>query len=175
MLPDKAMARLIIYGVAHELGKELMTVGRASENLIHLDDSSVSMRHAGLRLVGGKYQLRDLGSTGGTRVNGEPVREVTLEGGERIRFGGVEARYEADVPLVAQALPVTEFTEIKPAELSARPVDFINASPFPNRSKEVDQTRTAIIVAVVVALLAFLGSMVAVMLMHAPGLRSAAQ
>ncbi len=162
------MARLIIHGTAHELSEESITVGRAPENLIHIDDSSVSMRHAGLRLIGGKYELRDLGSTSGTRVNGEPVREVTLEGGERIRFGGVEARYETDAPLMTQPLPVTEFTEIKPAELSARPVDFINASPFPNRAKDVDPTRKAVIAAVVVALLAFLGSMVAVLLMHAP-------
>ncbi|MFN2508997.1 MAG: FHA domain-containing protein, partial [Chthoniobacterales bacterium] len=32
--------------VAHELAEEFITIGRSPENLIHLDDPSVSSRHA---------------------------------------------------------------------------------------------------------------------------------
>ena len=33
------------------------------------------------------YRLRDLGSTNGTYVNDEPIRERTLEDGDRITIG----------------------------------------------------------------------------------------
>jgi hypothetical protein len=54
------------------------------------------------------------------------------------------------------------------AESSAAPIDFANASPFRERGKDRDPTRTAVLAAAGVALLTFLGSMIAVLLMHAP-------
>ncbi|HSH39720.1 MAG TPA: FHA domain-containing protein, partial [Chthoniobacterales bacterium] len=89
------MARLVIKtpsgGVPHELTETITTIGRAPENTMQLEDSSVSGRHAQLEQVGGEYEVTDLNSTNGTRVNGELVTSVTLRGGDRIRFGKVEA------------------------------------------------------------------------------------
>ena len=90
--------------VTHELTEEKITLGRAPDNLIQIDDSSVSSRHAQLLLVGDRYQLVDLDSTNGTRVNGETVTEVFLKVGDRLRFGKVEARYESEKTGEAQAL-----------------------------------------------------------------------
>jgi hypothetical protein len=63
-----------------------------------------------------------------------------------------------------------EFAQIEsaPAEMSVAPVDFANASPFPHRKKDRDMARTAILAVTAVAILAFLGSMIAVLAMHAP-------
>jgi hypothetical protein len=58
--------------------------------------------------------------------------------------------------------------EAKPAQSSARPPDFANASPFPHRKKEGDPIRNAALAAVAVALLAFLGSLIAILMMRAP-------
>ena len=59
------MPKLMISGVTYELVEQVITVGRAPDNTIHLDDPSVSGRHAELRAAGKAYQLRDLGSTNG--------------------------------------------------------------------------------------------------------------
>lgn len=163
------MPKLVISGTAHELTEELITIGRAPDNAIVIDDPSVSSRHAQLELSGETYRLKDLESTNGTRVNGIPVTETALRFDDRIRFGGVEARFEPDTR-GSQPLPQPEKIEAKPAESSAVPVDFANASPFPRRNRERDPLRASIFVAAAVALLAFLGSMIAVLMMSAPAL-----
>src|SRR4051794_16249034 len=88
--------------VAHELAEDVITIGRAPENMIRLDDSSVSGRHAQLTVTGDSYELRDVGSTNGTCVNGETVMTATLKAGDRIRFGKVEACFECPVPTEGQ-------------------------------------------------------------------------
>jgi pSer/pThr/pTyr-binding forkhead associated (FHA) protein len=155
---------------SHDLVEESMTIGRSPENFICLDDISVSSRHAELTMVGEVCHLKDVGSTNGTLVNGEPITvAVQLRAGDRVRFGKVEGYYEIEVAGDAQPLPRLEEVEARPAESSARPVDFANASPFLNRTKEKDRTRTAVFAAAAIALLAFIGSMIAVFfMMQAP-------
>jgi predicted component of type VI protein secretion system len=146
---------------SHDLVDETVTIGRSPENSIRLEDVSVSGRHAELMLAGEICYLKDLNSTNGTLVNGAPVTSVQLRAGDRIRFGKVEARYGRDVAAAAQPLP-------RAVELCAKPADFANASPFRNRKKEKDSTRTTILASVAVAVLAFLGSVIAIFLMRAP-------
>ncbi len=151
----------------HELSDERITIGRALDNLIQIDDPSVSGRHAQLTLVGERHQLKDLDSTNGTRVNGESVTEVFLRVGDRVRFGKVEARYESDATGEAQALPEAGEIAARPAETSEKPADFANASPFPHRKKEKDTVGRAILAAAAVALALFLLSMLNLLRMHA--------
>jgi pSer/pThr/pTyr-binding forkhead associated (FHA) protein len=167
------MPRLILRSadtgpITHELTEELVTLGRGPDNMIVLDDPSVSGHHAQLQRSGDVYRVKDLGSTNGTRVNSENVTEVTLRFGDRLRFGKVETRFEADLSAGVEPLPEVAPIEAKPAEMSVRPADFANASPFPRRKKDIDPTRTAILAVAAVALLAFLASMIAVLLMRAP-------
>ena len=137
------MPRLILRSaetgpITHELTDEAITIGRSPDNMIVLDDPSVSGRHAQLQRSGDVYRLKDLDSTNGTRVNNETITEVTLRIGDRLRFGKVEARFEADLSGGVQPLPEPAAIEAKPAETSVRPDDFANASPFPRRKDEKD-------------------------------------
>jgi predicted component of type VI protein secretion system len=163
------MPKLVISGTAHELVEDLVTIGRAEDNTIVIGDPSVSSHHAHLQLIGEAYRLKDLGSTNGTRVNGIPVAEAALRFDDRIRFGAAEARYEPDTT-GSQPLPHLAEVEATPAELSAVPADFANASPFPRQKDQKDPIRTAILAGSAIALLVFLGSMIAVIMMHAPSL-----
>jgi pSer/pThr/pTyr-binding forkhead associated (FHA) protein len=163
------MPKLVISGITHELVEDLITIGRAPDNMIVITDPSISSHHAQLQLAGETYRLKDLDSTNGTRVNGVPAAETALRFDDRVRFGGVEARYEPDTP-GSQPLPQLEEIEAKPADLSAAPIDFANASPFPRQKEQKDPTRTAIFVGSAILLLVFLGSMIAVLMMHAPPL-----
>ncbi|MCW2598679.1 MAG: domain containing protein [Frankiales bacterium] len=65
-------------------------VGRGAEADVQLTDTGVSRRHAELQVVDDLVQLRDLGSTNGTRVNGQPVSALTLTDGDRITVGASE-------------------------------------------------------------------------------------
>ncbi len=161
------MSRLIISGTAHELTDNVITIGRAPDNMIVIDDPSVSGRHAQLQLAGEGYRLKDLESTKGTRVNGIPVTETALRFDDRIRFGAVDALFEPDMR-GSQPLPELEELEAKPAESRVAPFDFTNASPFPRRKRKNHPIRTVILAAAAVALLVFLGSMIAVLMMRAP-------
>lgn len=161
------MPRLVISGATHELTDNVITIGRAPDNMIVIDDPSVSGRHAQLRLAGEVYRLKDLESTHGTRINGIPVMETALRFDDRIRFGAVDALFQPDMRGL-QPLPQLEELEQKPAELSVTAADFTNASPFPRRKQENDPIRTVILAAAAGALLVFLGSMIAVLMMRAP-------
>ncbi|MEO5754355.1 MAG: FHA domain-containing protein [Chthoniobacterales bacterium] len=152
----------------HELTDERITIGRAPDNMVQIDDPSVSGRHAQLILIDQRYQLKDLGSTNGTRVNSEVITDTFLRVGDRIRFGKVEARYESMTTGEAQPLPVADEIEARPAETSEKPADFANASPFPKRQTEEDTVATAILAAVGIAILAFLASMLGLLQIHGP-------
>jgi pSer/pThr/pTyr-binding forkhead associated (FHA) protein len=61
-----------------DLVKDLTLVGRDEDCDIRLDHKSVSKLHCVLVKTDGLLLLRDLGSTNGTRVNGQRVRRAAL-------------------------------------------------------------------------------------------------
>ena len=153
--------------VAYEFAERSITIGRAPDNMIVIDDPSVSSRHAQMELVGENYRLKDLESTNGTKVNGVPITETLLRFDDRIRFGAIDTRYEPDVR-GSEPLPELETIEAHPAESSAAPTGFDNASPFRQRSTSRKPMELAVLGIAAIAALAFLGSLVAVLFMHAP-------
>ncbi len=64
-----------------------VVIGRSRSCDLRLADGDTSRRHAKIVCTGGRYVLHDLGSTNGTRVNGEPVGEHALEPADRIDIG----------------------------------------------------------------------------------------
>jgi hypothetical protein len=71
------------------LTKPVISLGRRFDNDIVVDDARVSRAHAQLRLRFGRYVVYDLGSTGGTYVNGIKVDECVLRAGDVISLGGI--------------------------------------------------------------------------------------
>lgn len=154
--------------IAHDLVEETHTIGRAPENSIRLEDTSVSGRHAQLVVVGENCYLKDLGSTNGTLVNGQPITETQLRAGDRVRFGKVEMCYECDAAGGAEPLPNLGGAEARPAESSARPADFANASPFQTRKQTKDPAAKAVMAAAAIALISLVISLIALALMKPP-------
>ena len=74
-------------GVELELQARTWVIGRHPDCQVVLADPEASRRHAEVRPVPGGYVLVDLGSTNGTRVADEDVREHRLEDGDRIGVG----------------------------------------------------------------------------------------
>ena len=76
-------------GRVFPLGVGLVIVGRAPDSGIALLDGEVSRNHARIRVEEGRVQVEDLGSTNGTRVNGELIRgSADLRAGDRLSIGG---------------------------------------------------------------------------------------
>ena len=73
-----------------EPGSNEIVLGRDSNQAQAVfSDVTVSRRHALLRRVGNDFYIRDLGSSNGTFVNGQPLQgEVKLSPGDRVRLGG---------------------------------------------------------------------------------------
>jgi hypothetical protein len=67
-------------------------VGRAPDCDVVVPSPRVSRYHAELSVDDQGARVRDLGSTNGTAVDGRPIREAELRPGDRVAFGGVEAR-----------------------------------------------------------------------------------
>ncbi len=61
-----------------ELDKDLMLVGRDDDCDIRLEHKSISKLHCVIVKTDGLLLVRDLGSTNGTRVNGQRVRRAAL-------------------------------------------------------------------------------------------------
>jgi hypothetical protein len=64
-----------------------LTIGRASDNGLVINDSRVSRHHARLQARRGTLVFTDLESTNGSRVNGSRVAEVALGEGDQIEIG----------------------------------------------------------------------------------------
>ena len=73
-----------------EIGEDVTTLGRASDNIIAFpSDSNVSRYHADIEQRDGEFWLTDLGSSNGTTVNGERVEnDRVLKDGDEILLGG---------------------------------------------------------------------------------------
>lgn len=69
------------------LDKELVTIGRLAECDVVIADKGASRRHAQIRTKDADATLTDLGSTNGTKLNGQQVQTRVLRDGDRITIG----------------------------------------------------------------------------------------
>ena len=103
-------------GQSEVFEKSTILVGRKPSNDLRFDlrgDLDVSGDHAQIREQGGQWFVIDTGSTNGTFVNGEPVKdEAAIKDGDIIAFGRngptVEVRAKGDATGKTPAIPRTD-------------------------------------------------------------------
>jgi pSer/pThr/pTyr-binding forkhead associated (FHA) protein len=61
-----------------------------------LKDKGASRKHAQLKMRGGTWTLTDLGSTNGTRLNGQTVQARELSDGDTITIGSTAIQFRRD-------------------------------------------------------------------------------
>jgi FHA domain/Protein of unknown function (DUF3662) len=78
-----------------DLTQERVVIGRARDNDIVVDDRRVSRKHLELRWLNAsqRFLASDIGSSGGTHLNGHPIKQCTLEPGDVLSLGGYELIY----------------------------------------------------------------------------------
>jgi signal transduction histidine kinase len=74
-------------GSRFRLEEAVVTIGRGSNSTVQLHDTEVSRDHAELRRRGDAYFVRDLGSSNGTYVNREAIKEHELASGDQLQLG----------------------------------------------------------------------------------------
>ena len=148
----------LLEGKVFDLVEERISIGRALDNIICLEDGTVSHHHAVLTLEDGDYKIRDLNSTNGTRVNGLRIVENKLRHGDTLRLGSVEMRYESVVKPVSQPLPRTPagISEDQLGAGSAPPPTFGPTTPFGRKKQGTGNLWIWVVVGLGVVVLAVL-------------------
>lgn len=94
------------------LDQEEATLGRREDNAYVVEDLRVSRVHAQFRKEAGAVIVTDLGSSGGTRVNGDEINgPAVLHHGDTVSFGPVAAQFE-DPAAAAEAEEATMVFEV---------------------------------------------------------------
>jgi transcriptional regulator with GAF, ATPase, and Fis domain len=97
------------------LREEVVTIGRARDSLLCLDDQKASRRHCRIEKTGRGYCIVDAGSQNGTYLNGELVTRRVLAKGDRIDIGSVRIHFEEErkdgEPSRTQPIPDPEETQ----------------------------------------------------------------
>jgi len=89
-----AQTRLEGRGATYLLSRPVNVLGRGADTDVRIDDPGISRRHAEVRLhADGRASVRDLGSTNGTFVDGQTVRETELHDGDTLRVGNTALVY----------------------------------------------------------------------------------
>ena len=91
-----------------QLGQRV-TIGRAPDNLVVLEDRELSKHHAEVAPDGDGFVIRDCGSSNGTYVNGQRISRHRLAAGDVVEVGSSRYRFvaagEAEVAPAVSILP----------------------------------------------------------------------
>ena len=121
--------------------KDVLSIGRANDNDIVLNDFSVSRRHAYLKKEDGAWVIHDNQSTNGVRVNDQLVPTATVKDGDAAVIGTFVLRFRDD-PTVSRhdrarvfdatstcIRPIAEFNEDFGLEKRDGPISESTAEP----------------------------------------------
>ncbi len=84
------------------LERDLLTLGRGQENVVVLDNDSVSRRHCRIEKRNSAWYVVDLDSTNGTYVNDDQVKEYQLRRGDQMKVGDTIFKFLSGSDLEAQ-------------------------------------------------------------------------
>ena len=81
-------------GQQYPLNRDVIHIGRHTENDIVINDKRVSRVHAEIKYQHGQFVLFDLGSLNGVLINGVALRQATLRNGDILAFGNYSFVFE---------------------------------------------------------------------------------
>jgi pSer/pThr/pTyr-binding forkhead associated (FHA) protein len=121
-----------------QLDRMKVQIGRGSDNDIVVDCGSVSVRHAVMERIEGGYQLRDLGSTNGIKLEGSAREVIPLRHGLSVKIGDVAFDFtlsDEEREALAREKPPEESPIVKESPLDAPPK--AERPPAPRRQPAV--------------------------------------
>ncbi len=123
-----------------QLDRQVVTLGRGSENDIAIESASVSVHHAEMRRIEGGYELRDIGSTNGIKLDGVRLDLIPLRSGATVKIGDVSFDFmltDEEISALArekpiESSPITREAEV-PVDSKPSPQMSASASAYPAR------------------------------------------
>ena len=110
-----------IKGRRFGIDRDEVSIGRAPDNVISVDDPAVSARHCCVLRHGRQYTIRDLGSTNGTALNNTPTKEARLNPKDTITIGSAEIIFDGD-DVEAEETPSSAVTGSRVAKKPPSPI-----------------------------------------------------
>ncbi|MEO8616714.1 MAG: FHA domain-containing protein [Luteolibacter sp.] len=106
-----------------QLDRQVVTLGRGSENDIAIECGSVSVNHAEMHRIKGGYELRDAGSTNGIKLNGVRQSVIPLRSGATAKLGDVAFDFlltDEELDALAREKPPEESPIIREPEQESK-------------------------------------------------------
>lgn len=103
-----------------QLDRKVVSLGRGSENDIAIDCGSVSVRHAEMCRVEGGYEIRDVGSTNGTKLDGVRRDVIPLRSGMVVKLGDVGFEFslsDEELEVLGRERPLEESPIVREPEI----------------------------------------------------------
>ncbi|MBI3880141.1 MAG: FHA domain-containing protein [Verrucomicrobia bacterium] len=168
------MPRLVLLsegftGRTYDLKVEKTSVGRTDENAFTIDEPSVSSQHAEIILRGNDVVIKDLNSTNGTFINGDPITEAVLKPGQILQFGMVELRLDtgesspgapttpaAKKSQLDHTMIVKQGVKLGQGDVGNKPINQ-GTEVFKKKSNRSNKIFWAVIIVAIAALLGILG------------------
>ena len=152
-MPKLVVATPPLAGQSFDVTEEKASVGRLADNKICLAEASVSSHHCELQAKGDEILVKDLNSTNGTFINGDPVKEATLKPGQTLRLGSIELRYETGKRQMDQPRPsgvkIGDTVQIATAKPDKAPA-------FAKKSNKVNKVFVGVGIFLAIAIIALL-------------------
>src|SRR6201996_8723915 len=105
-----------------DLVKDLTLFGRDDDCDVRLDHKSVSKLHCVVVKTDGLLLIRDLGSTNGTRVNGQRIRRAALLPNDQLTTSNLKSQANCGTELEAESqAPVSPPAGGAPLQRTAHP------------------------------------------------------
>ena len=109
------------------LAKKLLLIGQEPDCDLSVSDPLASRRHCEITRNKGRFEVRDLGSTNGTFVNGKPVKRQRLKHGDVLAVGTSHFVFlEAGQPAGADAVIMDEGAPISRSSYSLPHEDVVD-------------------------------------------------
>jgi predicted component of type VI protein secretion system len=143
-----------------ELNAAHLTVGRTSDNDIIIPDASVSSSHGEFTHDGSVWSFTDLGSTNGTKINGERVQTLELGNGAQFEIGNVATTFYEDVEVshASHAPAQANRSAGAPADgYGSRAIERAARVGFGPKKPVKDSARSMLVMLGVIGLIAVLG------------------
>jgi hypothetical protein len=97
-------------GRRHSLSRARTVIGRGTDADITIADAGSSRKHAEVLWDGERAMMRDLGSTNGTKVNGQKLREAALPTDTTITIGRTDLVFRIVPVAAAPSRPTDDST-----------------------------------------------------------------
>jgi transcriptional regulator with GAF, ATPase, and Fis domain len=122
----------VLSGRVFPLEARTATFGRDTSNTIGVPDAALSRVHCVFSCDGDGWEVRDVGSSNGTFVNGQKIDCRALDEGDRISAGGCVLVFIRDSAAAQSSVPFDENAALLPtARLSLDDVAYLKAPDAP--------------------------------------------